>query len=308
VQPSPTPRWTSGRECWVFRAESPDELCGHHPQLISSALAPGEPLDDLIYSPIFAAREGPFRVGGEPGSHAVALTPGRLLVSRDPHSEGGTRSVQSIDLGTILAIEIGSALTLGWFVVRFSTPEGAASRPVLFNAQGMPFFRSIVRAYLQPAAAEWAAAAPALDWPGVWQDTPPYLTRELAPLTRETDPPLAVLRTPERWVSEQRRWRRRAVCASAPGLLVATSLGLLWAASEPRMEPDGLSFGVNVTAVRAGRVAGAAISTRETRVPLLRARAGDLRTAVELEVPFDRDDMGSAEEVVRQVAAWGSRP
>lgn len=246
------PRWTSGRECWVFRAEKPEQLCGYHAQLIESALAPGEPLQYLLYSPVFDAREGPFQVGGGPASHALAVTPQRLVVSRDPHAEGGSRSVTSIALGTVSSVEIGCALALGWFV-----------------------------------------------------------TTEVKPLTAESEQALAVLRSPERWTTEKRRWRTRQVCASAAGLLVATSRGLLWASSEPRMKPDGFSFGVNVAVVRPERVLDAAIGTRvahDATVAVLRVHAGDRPHPHELEVPFDAADVGSAEEIVRLARAWRGRP
>jgi hypothetical protein len=301
------PRWTSGRECWVFRAETPEELCGYHPRLIGSALTARETILYLLYSPLFEAGDGPFQVGGAPGSHAVALTTKRLLVSRDPHSEREGRSVRSIDLGSVHSIEIGSALTLAWFVVRYAGPGGPAACPVLFSAHGLDHFRSIVRAHLDRGPRAPAPGPPALDWPGVLRETPAYLSSELAPVTRETDPPLAVLRTAERWAGERRPWGGGAVCLLAAGLLAATPLGLLWAASETRTRPDGLSFGVNVTAVRSDRVASACISSRAvhgTAVPVLRVRAGDGPAATELEVPFDERDLASAESIVHLASSW----
>jgi hypothetical protein len=297
------PRWTSGRECWVFRAETPDELCGHHPRLIGSALAPDEPLHYLLYSPVFDAKEGPFRVGGAPGSHAVGITANAFLVSRDPHAEEPRQSITRVVLDAVSSVEIGCALALGWFVVRFAGPRGPASCPVLFGGQGMEHFRAVVRAYRRLGRRERVESEARLDWPRVWENVPTYIRTELEPLVEGTERPLAVLRTPECWTAAKRWWRQRPVCASAAGLLVATSHGLLWAASEPRPTPDGLSFGVNVTVVRPERVQEATIGSRKS-MGVLRLRAGVKEASRDLEVPFDGDDVGSAEEIVHLARAW----
>ncbi|HXK12011.1 MAG TPA: hypothetical protein VMT70_20400 [Vicinamibacteria bacterium] len=300
------PRWTSGRECWVFRAETPDELCGHHPRLISSALRPGELFHYLLYSPVFDAKGGPFRVVGVPGSHAVAITRDALLVSRDLHTNEPGWSVARIALDAVSCVEIGCALALGWFVVRYAGSDGPASYPVLFRSRGTEHFRAIVRAYRRLGYEGPVEGKARLDWPTVWEETPTYVRTELEPLVEETERPLAVLRTPEHWTVEKRWWGHRPVCTSAPGLLVATSLGLLWAASEPRRTPAGLSFGVNVTVVRRERVRGVAIGSRES-LGVLRLKAGGKEAAHDLEVPFDGEEMASAEEIVHLARAWGVR-
>ncbi len=297
------PRWTSGRESWVFRAATPDDLCGHHPRLIASVLDPNEPLDYLLYSPVFDASDGPFRVGGGPGSHAVGITASAFLVSRDPHAEEPRRSISRIALDTISCIEIGCALSLGWFVIRFAGPHGPASCPVLFRGQGMEHFRALVRTYRRRVGEKSDLSEARLDWPRVWENVPIYIRSELEPLVEETERPLSVLRTPELWTAEKRWWGRRPVCASAPGLLVATSRGLLWAASEPRTTPAGLSFGVNVTVVRPERVRGAAIGSRES-LGLLRLRVGGGEAFDGLDVAFDGADLASAEEIVHRARAW----
>jgi hypothetical protein len=215
--------------------------------------------------------------------------------------------VPSIDLGSVHSIQIGGALTLAWFVVRFSGPQGPAARAVLFSTHGLDHFRSIVRAYLARSPSVPVPGPPALDWPGVLRETPTFLRSELAPLTRDADPPLALLRSAERWTDRRRPWGRGALCLSAAGLLAATPLGLLWAVSEARTRPDHLSFGVNVTAVRADRVASASISSRATHgtpVSVLRVRAGDTSAATDLEVPFDEPDLASAESIAHLASSW----
>jgi len=297
------PRWTSGRECWVFRAETAEELCGYHAELIASALAPGEPLQYLLYSPRCDATDGPFRVGGAPGSHAVGITPGRLLVSHDPHADRPPRSVLRIDLSVVSALELGSALALGWLVVRFAGPQGPSSCAVTFSSSGIAHFRALVRAYRNLGSRARAPLGEALEWPSVWEDVPSYLRTELEPLTNAAEQPLAVLRSPERWSAEKGRWSTRQVCTSAAGVLVASPLGLMCAASEPRPRPGEWSFGANVTVVRPERVLDAAIQARGTTF-LLRLRAGGRAAPHELEVPFDPDDVRSAEQVAQLARSW----
>ena len=306
----PEPLWTSGRECWVFRADRPDQLCGYHPRLIASALAPDESLRYLLYSPIFDASDGPFAVGGRPGSHAVAITPQHLLMSRDPHSDTEPRSVSSIDLPTVSALEIGCALALGWFVVRFGGPQAGGSRTVLFGNIGARHFREIVNIYRRSLSAP--ADLPAgIRWPSVWTGVPPYLQSELEPLIEPDERPLAVLRSPERWARRKRLFRHEPVCVAPAGLLLVTSLGVLWAVSEPRLTPDLVSFGVNVTVARWDRLLDAGIGSRvlhETTLGLLRFRVGARCQPLELEVPFDARDIHAAEDIVQLVAAWRGRP
>jgi hypothetical protein len=297
------PRWASGRECWVFRAATPVELCGHHPRLISSVLRPGEPVHYLLYSPVFDARDAPFGVSGVPGSHSVGITSDALLVSRDLHTDEPARSVARIALDAVSCVVIGGALALGWFVVRYSAPHGPASCTVLFASRGAEEFRAIVRAYRRLGREERAASDTGLEWPMVWPSVPTYVRTELEPLVEEGERPLAVLRTPERWTAGKGWWRRRSVCTSAPGLLVATARGLLWAAGEPRPSPEALSFGVNVTVVRPDRVQEAAIGCGDG-LGVLRLRCGGEEASHDVEVPFDGDDLASATEIVRLGRAW----
>ena len=305
--PEPVPRWTSGRECWVFRADSPDELCGYHPQLVRSALPPGEAFEYLLYSPLFEGGDGPFRAGGGPGSHAVGITPHRFVVSRDPHAGGTPRSVTTLDRDDVWCVQIGCALLLGWLVIRVGGEQGAQGYTIPFSSRGMSHFRALARAYRARGPERSAAGGPRVGWDEAWAGTPPYLRSELEPLTGEGERPLALLRSPERWTAQRGFWRRRSLCTSAPGLLVVTSRGALWAASEPRMRPEGLAFGVKVTVVRPERLAGATIGVRDG-LGVLRLRAGEGAHSHELEVLFDGNDVGQAEEIVRLVREWRGWP
>ena len=202
---------------------------------------------------------------------------------------------------------MGCALALGWFVVRLQGPDGACSRAVTFGGQGIGHFREVVRAYRRLGLEAHARRAEPLTWPAVWEGVPAYVRTELEPLVDAEEEPLASLRSPERWTSERRFWGTRSVCASAVGLLVATPRGLLWAASEPRLRPEGLTFGVNVTVVRPDRVVDAAIGTRGS-VGVLRLSSGGPPNPHEMKVPFDPEDIDSAKRIVDIVAGWRGAP
>jgi hypothetical protein len=135
-----SPRIYSGRECWVYRASEPDELCGHHPELIGQALR-GDPPDHLLYSPLRESNRGPFGFAGPSGSHAVALTARSLIVSRDQHRRATVPSVRSIPLASILTIAIGEALTLGWLAVHYAAESRLETEIVFFQSSGIEHFR-----------------------------------------------------------------------------------------------------------------------------------------------------------------------
>jgi hypothetical protein len=298
------PRWTSGREGWVFRAESPEQLCGYHSQLVRSALVPGDALHYLLYSPLFESTDGPFRVGATPGSHSLGLTSSRLVVSQDPHA-ATPRSVATIELEEVSCLELGSALLFGWLVVRHAESGHPRRHTVPFNSRGMDHFRAVVRAYRRLGQQGSADSEAGLGWSDVWKDTPAYLRSEVEPLIDGSERPLAVVRSPERWEREK-GWRRASTCGSPAGLLVATTRGALWAASEPRRRPEDLAFGVNVTVVRPDRLSGASIATR-VGLGALRLRAGEGAGSHELEVLFDTGDPSGAEKILRLVRAWRGR-
>jgi hypothetical protein len=101
-----SPRFFSGRECWVYRANALAELCGHHPDLIEQAPGEIEP-EYLLYSPLRETNRGPFGLEGPSGSHALALTAKSLIISRDPHRADEQRTVVEIPLTSVLIMALG---------------------------------------------------------------------------------------------------------------------------------------------------------------------------------------------------------
>ncbi len=164
---------SSGKEPYVFRAEGPEGLIGVHAGLIASALRPEERIHYLLYAPIRRAEKAPFHIQADPGSHAVAVTGHRFLISRDLHDEVSAPSIQSIPFSQVLCVEIGSDLLLGWLVISFES-EGTVSRSsLLYTSTGSHHFESVVREYRR-LSGEIRPFPPeeALGWPTVWRLAP----------------------------------------------------------------------------------------------------------------------------------------
>lgn len=101
---------SSGREPWVYEAETPQDLLGVHAELIASSLLPAEGLRYLLYSPIWDGDWAPFGITAQPASHALAITDTRFLLSRNLHREDAEPEVISIPFERVLWAEYGNAI------------------------------------------------------------------------------------------------------------------------------------------------------------------------------------------------------
>jgi hypothetical protein len=241
-------RFFSGRECWVYRAQSLIELCGHHPDLIGGALAGTAP-DYLLYSPLRETNRGPFGLEGPCGSHALAVTQSSLLISRDPHRADEPRTVREIPFRSVLTIALGEALTLGWLVVRFAAERQLASEIVFFQSSGIAHFRELVRTWIRRLSPVSSHRRPSENWRGALADSPAYLTSQVGPLLDEEDDVL-VVNAPEAWSAA----RGTRTCLSPATLIAATDRTVTIAENERPCRPDMLVFGVNVTCIPRERV------------------------------------------------------
>lgn len=241
-------RFFSGRESWAFCANTPEKLCGHHAGLIEQALCSGERAQYLVYSPLREADGAPFGINGGSGSHALALTADRVIISRDPHRPGTTRTVRSVPFDDILAVEIGEALTLGWLVVRFADGGRVTSEAIFFQSLGIDLFREAVRLWRRRTAESGqhrvAASGESLR---ALASSPPYLRNALMPLLLADENPDGTVYGAEQW--DDRPGRSEPVCVAPAGLYVFTQRGLIIAESERPSEPGALVFAVNVTCV-----------------------------------------------------------
>jgi hypothetical protein len=139
----PPQRFYSGRECWVFTATAPRHLCGWHGDLIARALG-AECATFLLYAPRRDGDFDHFAIRNGSGSHGMALTPTRLLISCDRHDDT-LPECHAIPIHRIHALHVGEALTLGWFVVDFFDGGERRRQTVCFSSSGIDLFRALVR-------------------------------------------------------------------------------------------------------------------------------------------------------------------
>ncbi len=284
-------RFSSGRECWVFSLPAPEDLPGWHPELIRSALDPRESVGCLVYAPLYEASGGPFGVSGTSGSHAVAVTPNRIVVSRDPHRDGVPRSVRAIPLDRVLWIELGEALVLSWLVVRFSEGGQLQSETVFFQSSGKRHFEAVVRGKRsRGAAASPDSRAEVPEWLTVDSASPPYLRGALAGLVLSRERPLVVLRSTEGWGTEGSGRQRLHRCLSPSAFAVLSDRALFLVESERPSQPGGLVFGVNTTVVETNAVRDCRVerhSVDDASLGRLVVEIGAGGCMKRLAVPFD---------------------
>ena len=294
-------RFFSGRESWAFCAHAPDELCGFHAELIEQALRPGERVQYLLYSPLREADGVPFGIEGGSGSHALALTSDRVIISRDPHRLGSARTVRSVPFDDILVVEIGEALTLGWLVFRVAAAGRVASEAIFFQSLGIDLFRTAVRLCRRPTAASASLRiAEAEDWHRVLAPSPPYLRNALLRLLLVDERPDGVVHSTEQW--REVPGRRELACVAPAGLYAFTRTGLIIVESERPPAPGTLVFAVNATCV------DHRIVRRVTVAPQSRD-AAVAQIVVDLETPRVHHELrftleaGAAEGLARAIEA-----
>ena len=167
---------SSGREPYVFRVESPDDLrglhIGVHADLMERALRRDEELLYLLYSPIFEAKKAPFGLHASPASHTVAVSKHRFIISENRHMKGIAPTIQSIPFGQVLYVQLGSALSLGWFGIQFVENEKPFCTTLFFTVTGMGHFETLIREYRRMTGANDDRFPKKIDWVNVWHRTP----------------------------------------------------------------------------------------------------------------------------------------
>ena len=259
-----SPRFFSGRECWVYRASAPAELCGHHPDLIEQALGETEP-EYLVYSPLRETNRGPFGLEGPSGSHALALTATSLIISRDPHRADEPRTVVEIPLTSVLILALGEALTLGWLIVRFEHDRQPASEIVFFQSSGIDHFRELVRRWIRRLSPVSLHRLPIENWRCALGDSPAYLTSQVGPLLDDAGDAL-VVNASEAWSVGRTR-----SCLAPSTLIAVTDRTVMIAESERPCRQDVLVFGVNVTCVPRSLIKSTTVLMQDSQEPQIAA-------------------------------------
>ena len=289
----------------MFRAHALEELCGYHPDLMGQVLSAGEPIEYLLYSPLREVDTGPFGLKGPTGSHALAVTRDRFIVSRDPHQPRRPRAVCEVPFASILTVELGEALTLGWFVVRFAVAGHLASETVFFQSSGIDHFRGAVRAWRTKAIPTAGRDSCTEAWDAICAQSPPYVCNQLAPLILEGERPQAVLHVDETWYPAA---GHQTTCASAAGVCAVTDHALLLVQSERPYQPDALVFAVNATCLDRRVLRNITLARNESPSSELLTMALDIqveRVGLQVKMPVGRPAAGALERFLAEARRAG---
>lgn len=241
--------WVSdGREPWVFSVERPDELPGRHEALMVGSLPPGERARHLLYAPLWAGDDAPFGLGAEPGSHAIALTDRRLVITKDRHVPGAEPMVWAIPIERILELHAGSDLLLAWFAVRYADGEGDRLVSVLHEATGRHHLHAVVRTCRRLLAAGTPPRESRMTppWSEARATVPRLLEEAVSRLLLEEERPVLVARSAEEWGASSGRRRKRR-CLREDSITLESPAGLLLARRGPPTRPGALAVAVDVT-------------------------------------------------------------
>jgi len=293
---------SNGREPAIFRANQPKDLMGVHAELIAKALRPNERLRYLFYSPIRESEIMPFGIDAKVGSHAVAVTEDRFLISSNLHVGGITPTVQNIPFTQVVVIEFGESLLLGWIAIRFLEKEMLSCVSLFFPSPGIHHLEAAIREYRKmnftrnfnyPLSGN-------ISWPYVWHYTPKPSVDLLRSIVVEEEWPLSAFRSSETWEMDSRR--RSKICLVTDGILLVTNRGFIYAQDESPIRPGMLSFGVNVCCIPHESVKSVARIEKKhdsNRLHYLRLGLGRNGVAIRYHVPFDPDWSASVESLIK---------
>ncbi|MGO8990970.1 MAG: hypothetical protein ACLQGU_12430 [bacterium] len=297
---------SSGRESYVFQANKPRGLLGVHADLMEKALRPEEGLLYLLYAPIWPEKKGPFGLYATPASHAMAVRKYRFIISENRHMKGIAPTIQSIPFDQVLYVQLGSALSLGWFAIQFVENEKPFCSTLFFTVTGMEHFETVIRKYRRVTGANDDRFPKKIDWVNVWRRTPMTQVDRLRSLVLKEELPFSMLRSSELWILRKRRWKSIPACLSTNGILVSTNFGIIHATDEPCVRPKIFSFGVNVSCIPFDALKSTRIIQKwiyGSHLYVLRLEMGSGPVIADYDLPFDGNCSNDAENLVR-LLAW----
>lgn len=293
---------SSGKESFVFRVNKPDDLRGFHiyahADLMEKTLRHDEDLLYLLYSPIFPEKKAPFGLHAAPASHAVAVTRNRFIISENRHMKGIAPTVHSIPFDQVLYIQLGSALSLGWFAVQFAENEKPFCITLFFTVTGIEHFETLIRNYRRMAVSSFGRFPLKKDWVDIWRRAPMTQVDRLGSLVTQEELPFISIRSSERWHLEKKRRKSVPVCLSTDGILVSTNFGFIHATDEACIRPNIFSFGVNVSCIPFDPMKSTRILQKwmhGSHLYVLRLEICRGPVIVDYDVPFDENSLSDAE-------------
>jgi hypothetical protein len=304
--PIPEYRLT-GKKPYVFRAEKPGHLPGVHADLMRKTLHRDEGLLYLLYSPIFPEEKDPFGLCATPGSHSVAVTKHRFIISEDRHIEGIVPTVQSIPFDHVFYAELGNALFFGWFSIQFVLDDKPFCTKLFFpSTTGMKHFGIAVSEYRRMTRLTHdLLPSKIIDWADIWRHTPKTEADHLKPLTLKEELPFNMLRSSERWILKKGRRKSIPVYLSTNGILVSTNFGFIHATDEPFTRPEIFNFGVNAFCIAFDGLKSAELLEKSTYgKPLcfLQLKIARGNVTIDFDIPFDGSSLKDAENLAHFLA------
>jgi len=255
---------------------------------------------------MWVGQGGPFGIRAAPASHGIATTDHRFIISANRHIAGEPPTLVSIPFSAVLCVESGSALMLGWLVIRFMEAGSARSATVLYRALGRKHCLTAVRAYrtaLRGGRAD--RREPATRWTDVSKRIGERAWEELEPLLVEGEEPLAAAS----WKAVH-GWRRRRraehlSCLAPAGAIVVSSDALLVVGGDPNALPRSPNFGINAVCVPFDALRAASLVDVTTSGPCVLAlrlelgREGATETVL---TPFPGEQLREVEDALARLA------
>jgi len=299
-------RQSNGKESWVFRAAHPSQLLGVHAGQVGQVLRPGEVLHYVLYSPMWEGSGGPFGIRAEPASHAVVVTDSRFMISRDQHSDAVPPTLLSIPFEAVLCVESGSALMLGWLVIRYAEEGSPRAATLLYRALGRAHFAAALRSYRSVSQVDGLVvqSRPAR-WQGVWDQIGERYREEIEPLLTDFESPISTVAWPALYGRRRKRSRESLVCTAPAGALVVSTHGLFSIGDDPQALPRSPNFGVNALFVPPDALQAVTLADKTASgsfVLALQLRIGRHGAAVPVEVLFPGERLHEVEHALGALA------
>jgi len=232
-----------------FKVDKPADLMGIHKELLAKVLTPDEELRYLFYSPICESDVKPFGIDAKPGSHAMAVTRHRFVISEDLHTKGIAPTIKIIPFSQVLLVEFGNDLLLGWIAIRFIEGKAVSCLSFFYSSTGIHHVSSAIREYRR-ITSNRILSQPSEDdmlWPHIWHHASRHQVELLRSIVIEGERPLSAFRSTEIWGMDGKR--RKKTCLATHGILIATNTGFISARDESPIRPGMLSFGMNVCCI-----------------------------------------------------------
>jgi hypothetical protein len=212
--------------------------------------------------------------------------------------EGIAPTIQSIPFGQVLYVQLGSALSLGWFAIQFVEDEKPFCTTLFFTATGIEHFEDLIREYRRVTVANCDRLPEKIDWAEVWHRTPMTQVDRLRSLVTKQELPFNLVRSSEVWRFEKKGRKSIPVCLSTNGILVSTNFGFIHATDEPCIRPKIFSFGVNVSCITFNALKSARLREKrmyERLLPFLQLGLARGSVALDFDIPFDEGSLKDAE-------------